>query len=461
MSNTPATKHRRQPVDYTEGSITRSIIMMGGPSVLGFLASQIYTMVDTWWVAQLPQSHTAVAGMTIFNTLLWFFSAINSMVGSGSVAIISRRYGERDNHGTEMAIVETFVLKFFSALVFTLISIFFLRDLLYLSGARGESLRLGYEYGIVIMTGLPFAYMSFTVWTALRSVANPHMAMIIMLSSALLNVILDPILMFGWLGFPALGIRGAAIATIFAYFLTVVTGLVLFYGGYANIRLRWASTFRVRVESMWRLCKIGIPAWIAHGSEHGVRLALIPLLAGYGDPVIAAYGIGTQAVNLSGAFIAGIGLGLGALLGHTLGAGKKERARKTGDRAILVSVGIMTFLGVISYVGAPALARTFFTDQESITHTVEILRIFSLAFPFWGLWGMIDSVHSGVGKNMPGMIVNIIHGWGAVFPLFYYLTRITHAGSQALWFAMTACAAIMSVAYYFYYRRGAWLEEAI
>ena len=422
---------------------------------------QIYQMIDVWWIAQLPQSETAVAGVTVFNNIMWFFAAINAMVGSGSVAVISRRYGEKNYFGAETSIKETFLLKFLSGLVFTLVAGFYLRDMMYLAGARGEALELGRSFGIIITIGMPFAFMAFTVWTALRGVANPHAAMFIMIGSAVWNLVLDPILMFGYFGLPAMGIQGAAVATVSAYVMVNIVGFALLGSGRTNVRVHWLSWRGVSGTSMWRMMSIGAPAWIGQASSSGARLALFPLLAAYGDKVIAAYGIGFQAASMASAIIAGIGLGVGALLGHTLGAGKRDRARKTGQRALEISIIIMTALGIITFFVAPWYAELYFDDPETLARTTEILRVFAVAFPFWGVWVMLENIFGGVGMNGPGMVANVLHGWVALFPLVYMLTQVFQAGPVALWMAMAGIAAVISFGFWLYYRRGVWLDVRV
>ena len=108
----------KEKTDYTEGSILGSILKMGLPSMFGFLAQNIYGLINTYWVSRLPAAENAVAGITFFNNLLWFLFAFNHLIGPGSVAIISRRYGEKEYDKAEKAIKETIILKLFFGVIF-------------------------------------------------------------------------------------------------------------------------------------------------------------------------------------------------------------------------------------------------------------------------------------------------------------------------------------------------------
>ncbi len=463
-----STKHEAEPSvadsivpDYTSGSIIKSIISMGAPSMLGFMATHIYTMVDTWWVSQLPGSQSAVAGLVVFSNIMWFFGSINVMVGSGSVAIISRRYGEKRFDLAAKAIKETFLMKFAAGALFGVLGVVFLDQVVTLAGSTGAMHVFSVNYGGIMFWGMPFAFVAFSVFTALRSIANPKMAMSIMLGSTALNLILDPLLIFGYLGFPKLGIQGAAYASVIAYIAVVLTGLVILYGGFANLRLRLVSQAKLSFKTMWEMLRIGFPSWIASATDSGMRLALTPLVALYGERVVAAYGIGLQVVGFGIMLIVGIGLGLSSLIGHTLGAGKVERARQTGDRALALSAGIMTMLAVIVYLFAPQFAELYFTDTETIRETVAVLRVFAFGFPIWGVWIMLEGLFGGVGMNKPTMIVSLAQAWALQIPVAYYLVKINNAGPQALWISVVAIASVSTIGFWLYYRRGTWLQSKV
>ena len=168
-----------EKVDHTEGSIMKSIFRMGLPSMIGFAAGNIYDLADMFWVAKLGAEH--VAAITIFSAFYWVVSAANQLAGTGSVALISRRYGEKDYHKTEAVIKETFILKWAIAIFFGTIGYFLVDKIMFILGARGEVIDLGISYGKIRFLGLGFALASFSVYTALRSVADPNKAMLVMI----------------------------------------------------------------------------------------------------------------------------------------------------------------------------------------------------------------------------------------------------------------------------------------
>lgn len=450
-----------EKTDYTEGSIFGSILKMGLPSMFGFLAQNLYGLINTFWVSRLPAAENGVAGITFFNNLLWFLFTFNHLIGPGSVAVISRRYGEREYYKAEKAIKETLVLKLSFGVVFGIVGYLMIEPFLRLLGATGEALELGTQYGKIIMIGLPINYSVYSIFTALRGVANPNKAMALMFTMVGLNIILDPILMFGWLGMPALGMEGAAVASVISFTTCFIIGLIIFYGPYTNVRLHWRGKEPMSLQSMWILIRIGIPAWLGDTSFSLSRLLITPMIASFGTAVVAAYGVGLQVTSIGIMALVGIGLGLSSLIGHTIGAGKFERAKQTADKSIALAGGIMTVLGIVVFAFAPMIMRIFFANPDTISHGVTILRIFSVGFPFFGAWLMTEQIFGGVGMNTPPMIMSIIHSWGfQVLPAFI-ATKYFGGGEVTVYWILNLAGFASFFIFFAYYKRGTWLHAKV
>lgn len=459
MATTQALK--KIPRDYTEGPILASILKMGTPSMIGFVAGHIYYMVDMWWLARLPASETAVAAVTIFSNVAWVFFSINQLIGPGSVAIISRRYGEKKYAHAAAAIKETFLLKWLSGLIFGLLGLYFIEDIVYIAGARGEALTLAVGYGQVMFVGLAFSLSTFSVYTAMRGVANPNLAMGIMIGSTILNMALDPLFIFGYLGFPEMGVTGAAVASIISYTLTFLVGVSLFFTGITNVRFKFFGVVPISFDSMKQIIKIGVPSWFSGMSFSGARFVIMPMIAVFGNSVIAAYGIGMQVTAIGMAILVGIGLGLAALIGHNLGSGKRERAKSTANQALLFDVGVMGSLSILIFIFAEQIMGIYFDNPETIGYGVELLRILAISFPFIGIFLTLENIYVGVGMNTPAMVVSVGHSWLLQIPAIFVLTKLLNFDQTGVWWAMTVTISISSSAFYLYFRRGQWLNVKV
>jgi len=452
---------KKIPRDYTEGPILASILKMGTPSMIGFVAGHIYYMVDMWWLARLPASETAVAAVTIFSNVAWVFFSINQLIGPGSVAIISRRYGEKKYAHAAAAIKETFLLKWLSGLIFGLLGLYFIEDIVYIAGARGEALTLAVGYGQVMFVGLAFSLSTFSVYTAMRGVANPNLAMGIMIGSTILNMALDPLFIFGYLGFPEMGVTGAAVASIISYTLTFLVGVSLFFTGITNVRFKFFGVVPISFDSMKQIIKIGVPSWFSGMSFSGARFVIMPMIAVFGNSVIAAYGIGMQVTAIGMAILVGIGLGLAALIGHNLGSGKRERAKSTANQALLFDVGVMGSLSILIFIFAEQIMGIYFDNPETIGYGVELLRILAISFPFIGIFLTLENIYVGVGMNTPAMVVSVGHSWLLQIPAIFVLTKLLNFDQTGVWWAMTVTISISSSAFYLYFRRGQWLNVKV
>lgn len=451
----------RQRTDFTEGSVLGSILRMGLPSMIGFLSQHLYSVADMFWVSRLPEGENGVAAITFFTNLMWILFAFNSLIGPGSVAIISRRYGERDFDRTETAIKETLILKLFFGLLVNIVGLIFLPIMLRLLGAEGEAYAMGVTYGRIVIVGLPVFYAAYSIFTALRGVANPNLAMALMIGSNALNVILDPLLMFGWFGLPAYGIAGAAYATVASFAVCFVVGMLLFLSPYVNVQLHLRSRVPVSVASMWKMLWLGVPAWIGELSWSLSRLLITPIIATFGTGVVAAFGASMQVFGFGIALIVGIGLGLSSLIGHNLGALKYARAKTTADHAIWLGAGIMGTLGLLTFVFAETYMRIFFDNAETIRHGATLLRITAVGYPFFGAFIMLEQVHLGVGLNTPFMIVSIIHSWALQVLPAVIVTQVFGWPQTAVWWVLTISGMITTVAFYWYYQRGRWLTAKV
>ncbi len=439
----------------------RAILRAGLPSTVGFVAQDIYAITDMFWVSRLPEGESAVAAITFFNQLMIFFFSLNGLIGPGSVAIISRRYGEKAYDRAEKAIKETLLLKLGSGLLFTVLGSIFLSRAMTLFGAEADVVSLATSYGTIVVAALPIMFATFSIFTALRSIANPNLAMAIMLGSNVLNIILDPILMFGWFGLPALGIVGAAWASAISYTIGFTVGMFILCSPLANVRVRLWRGLPLTWSSMWALIRIGIPPWIGESLWSLTRLVIVPMVATYGTVVVAAYGVGLQALTIGIGITIGLGLGISSLIGNTVGARKARRAKQTADLSLITAVGLLTVVGGLIAIFARSLVDIFLDDPEALAAGAELLRILAIAMPAVGLLYMNHAIHMGVGHNIPVMIVSILLGWFLQAAPIVIVVTVIGAPVTAVWWILAISLWIAAIGFFVYYRGNRWLRKRV
>ena len=440
-------------------SIFGDIWRMGYPSMIGFAATNLYTLADMFWVSRLGPDR--VAALAIFNAFYWVMSSVNMIAGSGSVAVIARRFGERDRPRTETAIVEAFVLKFLLAAVFGAIGYVLTPTMVRWMGAEGEVINYAQLYGQVMFLGLVFNFPCWTLYTALRGIKQPRAAMIIMLASTALNATLDPFFIFGWWGFPALGVRGAAWASLISFGLTITTGLILFFAGAFNYRLTLDSIRRMHMSTVLQMLRIGLPSGINSISFSLGRMIITPMIAHFGAPVIAIYGMGNRIVELGDVIVVGLELGMSPLVGHALGAKDKIRAWIIAKLAVGFGFTVMTIFGIVCAVFAEPITRIFFEGEPYITLGRQFFQISALFFPFVGMTIVLEGAFTGAGDTVPPMVVGLIHTWLLQIPLVWLLAYGLEMGPVGVWWGLVIAITSGTVIFLWWFNKRRWLERAV
>ncbi|MCB9516019.1 MAG: MATE family efflux transporter [Candidatus Latescibacteria bacterium] len=459
MSTLAAPRPTPPRADFTEGSVVRAVVRMGLPSMIGFGVSSIYDIVDMLWVSRLEGA--PVAALTFFFPFLWVITSVNQIAGAGSVAVISRRYGERDIAGTEAAIKDAILLKLALAFVVGGIGYAMLTRGLRLVGTTPEAFDQAVAYGRVYLIGLGAGFSSWTIFTALRGVADPVKAMLLMIAGNVLNLLLDPLFIFGVGPFPEMGIAGAALASVIAYGSTFAAGLWIFFAGRSNVRLHLHGELPISAARMGRMLKIGAPAGVGSLSFALGRTVVLPWIAAFGTQVVAAFGMAQRVMGFGIMLIVGMGLGLSALIGQTLGAGKLQRTWETAVRSVQFSGGAMAVYGALLMLGAPAIAAAFFGGGPEASIAVTTLRIIAVALPFQGVGIMFEMTCSGAGETRVPLAFNLFYTWILQVPAVYLATRVWGWPYPLVWWTFVVSASLPPFLFAVYFRTRRWMGRTV
>jgi Na+-driven multidrug efflux pump len=191
--------------DLTQGSILKNLLIMSIPTMIGYSAQMVYDIVDIFWIGRI--SGESIAGVTIFSTLFWLVEILNSIIGQSSISLISQSYGRKDDEGTAKAIEQTITFKFLVAVIAAVLVALFLKPSLSLFSNDPNVITAALDYGYIRLFFLPMMFSSYSVNTALRCIGDAKTPMYIMMLSSILNVLLDPLLMFD--KFPELRYRAS------------------------------------------------------------------------------------------------------------------------------------------------------------------------------------------------------------------------------------------------------------
>ncbi|MCA9751654.1 MAG: MATE family efflux transporter [Gemmatimonadetes bacterium] len=441
------------------GATVRSVLEMGLPSIASFLLLTVYDLVDIFWLAKLGEA--PVAAVTVFTAFQWVVSFLNQVIGSGSVTIISRRFGAGQLERTESAIKTTFVGKFLAGAISGAIGLLACRWALGFLGATPPVVELGVDYGRIQLAVLPISLASFSVYTAFRGIGRPRYGMWVSVAGAAVNLVADPLLIFGVGPFPELGIVGASIASALGFLTVTAWGCFALSLPGSPVRVRWFSGPPASLEDLRRIGKIGFPSALESLSFALFSSVLVKLVAIYGTTTVALFGMSRKVLQFGHMLIAGLGLGSGALVGQHLGAGRLERAWATMVVTVQLStLTLLTFASVVALFADPIVAL-FFPDVTHRPEGMRYLRLLALGLPFVGMWAGAEQSFAGAGRTVPPLIAQTANHWLITVPLMYALGEIAGFGPSGMMLGLAIGQLIGAVIAFGMVRRGTWLVHEV
>ena len=442
---------RKPTRDLTEGGILRNIWHISLPIVVGNMLQNTFNIVDMIFVGKLGPAAIAAVGMSgvIMGTL---YVAIFGIY-MGTTAMVARFIGAKEKTKAENVAMQSVILGLF-CYVFILIAGYTLAGpMLKGLGASEEVLTHGVGYIRVMFIGSIMMILSFILGSALRAAGDALTPMVILAISTVLNICLDPLLIFGLWGLPELGVAGSAVATVIARAIGVFILLWLFLNDKAIIRLRIANA-KIDLPLMGRIMRIGVFASIQGILRNVSGLILTRIVATYGTFAVAAYVIGMrlQFIVLMPGF--GLATAVATLVGQNLGAKKPERAARTAWITVGIGAGIMAFMGLIYIIFARDIISIFNDHPEVLKTGVVYLRILASTFGIIAFGIILGRALNGAGDTVSPMIITAIGLLGFRIGLSLILTQ--SLGLMGIWIGIASSSVIQGLMVTAWFSTGRW-----
>ncbi|MCR3922927.1 MAG: MATE family efflux transporter [Firmicutes bacterium] len=416
----------QSPKQLAEGNITRLIIHFSGPAIIGMLVMSIYNVVDRIYIGR-GVGALGLAGLTVGFPIMLLIMASTMLVGVGATALISLRLGEQKVDEAEQIMANAFVLLLVIAIMLTIVGLTFLAPLLRLFGASENVLPYAYSYMRIILLGTVFQTISFGANNFIRAEGNPKTAMITMLIGAIINIVLDPIMIFVF----KFGVAGAALATIFSQAMSMTWVLTYFLSGRGHLKIRPAY-FKLRFSLVKIIVSMGSPVFFQQTVSSLVIVMLNNSLLAYGgDLAISAHGVIHSILTLLMMPIFGLSQGLQPIIGYNYGAKKYGRVKKALFVAILFASGIalLGYLGVVLF--PERLVQLFSEDVELVTLGAHALRLFMALLPILGFAIIGANYFQAVGKPKQALFLNLSRQIFFFLPTLLILPR--YLGLNGIW----------------------------
>ncbi len=417
----------------TEGPILRSMLKLSLPIMISQFMQTLYNLADTLWVGKLGAN--AVASISISFPLLFLMISIAAGMTIAGTAIIAQHKGAGNENEINQMLGQLVSFIGILAILLAGIGFIFARQMVTWMGADPSIISDSAGYLRIIFSGMPFMFGFFIFSSVLRGIGDTVTPAKMMFGSVFLNIILDPVLIFGLGPFPELGVQGAAVATIFSRAVVTIYAIYLLVSGRKGIRLTWANMKPVK-EKIMMIVKIGLPSSVEQSMIALGQLFMTTLVTNFGTMTLAAYGIVNRIISVPIILAFGISASATTMVGQNIGADKKGRAEKSANLSMIVVFASLSMIGILTFI-KPTLFISFFNNApEVLTIGSTYLRISGLTFGFIGLMNVINGIFKGAGRTVPPMIISTASQWVFRVLLGYLLADLLNLGQTGLWWAI-------------------------
>jgi len=448
-------------LDFTEVPLRRAIILLSIPMVLEMIMESVFALADIFFVSRLGAGAVATVGIT--ESMMTIIYSIGMGLGVGATALVARRTGEKDHAAASRTAMQAILTAMMVSLLFTLVGVFFSRDLLRLMGASAETIEEGHSYTAIMLGGNMVIMLLFIINAVFRSSGDAAISFRVLFLANLLNIILDPLLIFGLGSFEGFGVKGAAIATNMGRGIAVVYQLWLLFGGKHRVHIS-KSQIVVELRTIVQLVKLSLGAIGQNLIATSSWVILVSVITSLGEDVVAGYTIAIRLVIFILLPAWGLANAASTLVGQNLGAGKPEVAARAATKIGMVN---MLLLGLVSlvFIFFPGIFIAFFIDPLSqpfvMQNGVECLRLVSIGFTMYALGMVMVQAINGAGDTSTPIWINIVAFWGMEIPLAFIFTRVAGLAIDGISYAIVISESMMALIALVIFRRGKWKEVKV
>ena len=439
---------------YTEGRILNSLFSLAVPIILANILQTAYQLIDTFWLGRLGAN--AVAAVSISFPLLFLVLSLGSGLTLAGTVIVAQFMGAGDQEKVNFNSSQTISLIFIISVLLSVMSYYAAEPLMRLIGTGPEILEDAVSYFEVSSIGFVFLFMFFAFQSLMRGIGNVMLPVYIVLFTVFLNLILDPLFIYGYGPVPGFGVAGAAVASVVTQGLSAFIGIFILYLGRSGIKIS-IRQMRPHLSTLRRIIKHGVPASIEQSTRALGMTMMVVLVTGFGSEVVAAYGIGARILSFIVIPALGLAIATTSLVGQNIGAIKIKRAEKVADLSNKIGFFGLTGMGFIMFYFAEPLTAFFIPeDPEVIQDASYFIRVMAPSFGLLGVQQVLNGVFNGAGFTKASMLISILNLWILRFPLAFLLSHRTELGYDGIWWSFPVSNAIAALVAFIYYKQGYW-----
>ena len=404
-----------------QGPVGKTLISLATPMAFGIVAIILFTVVDTFYVGRLGTEPLAAMGFTFPISYIVMSIAMGLSVGTSST--IARAIGEGHQLKVQRLATDGLGLAFLIVTCFSLLGLTNLNTIFSMIGAKGEILELISDYMIPWCLGVGLLVIPMVGNGAIRATGDTKTPATIMIIAGIVNIVLDPFLIFGIGPFPRLELQGAALATVISWGVTFTASLWILGKREGMIRMPIFDP-KHSFDSWRQILHIGIPAAGTNMMEPLSMAVITRMISGYGKEAVAAFGVGGRLEALSLIGIWALSMAMTPFVGQNFGAGNSDRIRgalRFGLRFSLVWGGVVF---AVLYLLSGIIAPIFNDDKAVITSVILFLQIIPISYAMYGISTLVNSTFNALGKPLQASLVIILHLFVFVLPLAYLGSKV-------------------------------------
>lgn len=439
--------------EFTTGSIRKAIFMLSIPMILEMLMESIFALVDIAYVSQVSVNAVATIGLT--ESVITLVYAVAIGLSMAATAVVARRVGEKDLQGAREAAVQAIFIGILVAAIVGVIGFLYNREILALMGAEPDLIEEGHGYTKWLIGGNVTIMLLFLINAIFRGAGDASIAMWTLVLSNGLNIILDPIFIFGWGPVPEYGVMGAAIATNIGRGTAVLFQLGILFFGWGKIRLV-VNDVLLNLKVMMNLIRVslgGIAQFLIGTSSW---VFLMRIMSEFGSEVLAGYTIAIRVMMFTLMPSWGMSNAAATLVGQNLGAKQPDRAEKSVWITGKYNAYFMGAVSIIYLVFATQIVSAFNATPLVVENGALCLRIIAAGYIFYAYGMVVSNAFNGSGDTQTPTKINLISFWLFQLPVAYVLALVLDWGAMGVFIAITTAEVLLAVIAIVWFKKGNW-----
>ncbi|MFH1511028.1 MAG: MATE family efflux transporter [Candidatus Woesearchaeota archaeon] len=414
----------------------KALWTLAWPIIVGMLVQVSYNIIDTAWVGRLGAE--SIAALAFSFPIFFVMIAVVNGVNIGTNSLISRLVGANKIARAKNAAVHAFIASTVISVIFTVLGLVFLRSLFVLFGASADVLPLGISYMRILLFGASFVFLSFTFSAIFSSQGDTKTPMKVQIVGLIINMVLDPIFIFGF----GLGVAGAAVATVISFGIAFLLGLYyMFRKNHLLVQISFRE-FRFSKTILAEISKVGFPATVMQLMISFYVVLINRFMAHFGTQFVAAEGLVFRLESVATMVPMAISIAMLTLVGMFVGAKKYLSLKKFIWYGLRVNVIITSVMAVIFFAIPELLFRVFTSDATLLRLASNIMRINVLTFPMMALGFGIARIMQGMGQGLPGLVITLTRVFLVFVPLSYLFVYGLSYGYLSVVVAMVIAGAV-------------------